>query len=49
MNLEWSLLAIEDRDRIFDYIVQDDPEAAVRLDESIAAGPGMLNRGCILP
>lgn len=35
MNLEWSLLAIEDRDRIFDYIAQDDPEAAVRVDEGI--------------
>ena len=38
MRIEWSLLAIEDRDRIFDYydINQDNPRAAVMVDERIA-------------
>ena len=38
MRIEWSLLAIEDRDRIFDYydIDQDNPRAAVMVDERIA-------------
>lgn len=38
MRIEWSPLAIEDRDRIFDYydIDQDNPRAAVMVDERIA-------------
>lgn len=35
MKLEWSRLAIEDRDKIFDFIEQDDPRAAVSVDETI--------------
>jgi len=35
--IEWSLFAVEDRTRIFDYIEQDDPMAAVAVDERIMA------------
>lgn len=35
MKIEWSLFAVEDRARIFDYIEQDDPLAAVAVDERI--------------
>ena len=35
MKIEWSLFAVEDRTRIFDYIEQDDPLAAVAVDERI--------------
>ncbi|RZL96482.1 MAG: type II toxin-antitoxin system RelE/ParE family toxin [Variovorax sp.] len=38
MRIEWSPLALDDRDRIFDYydIDQDNPRAAVMVDERIA-------------
>jgi addiction module RelE/StbE family toxin len=32
MAVFWKPLAIEDRDRIFDYIAQDKPHAALKLD-----------------
>jgi len=32
VRVEWSALAIEDRDRIFDYIESESPKAAVRVD-----------------
>lgn len=35
MRLEWSPFALEDRDRIFDYIEQDNPRAAVVVDDRI--------------
>ena len=35
MKIEWSLFAVEDRTRIFEYIEQDDPLAAVAVDERI--------------
>lgn len=35
MRLEWSPLALEDRDRIFDYIEQDNAQAAVAVDMRI--------------
>lgn len=35
MKLEWSRLALDDRDRIFDYIEQYDPRAAVTNDDRI--------------
>ncbi|MDR0782018.1 MAG: type II toxin-antitoxin system RelE/ParE family toxin [Pseudomonadales bacterium] len=35
MRLEWSPLALEDRDRIFDYIEQDNPHMAVVVDGRI--------------
>lgn len=35
MRLEWRQTAIEDRDRIMDYIAQDNPLAALELDEEI--------------
>ncbi|MGJ7610247.1 MULTISPECIES: type II toxin-antitoxin system RelE/ParE family toxin [unclassified Variovorax] len=37
MRLEWSPLAMDDRERIFDFIEQDDPRAAIAVDERIAA------------
>ncbi len=36
MRLEWSLSAIEDREAIFDYIEQDNPQAAIDIDEHIS-------------
>ena len=33
MKLVWAPLAIEDREAIFDYIEDDNPRAAVELDE----------------
>jgi toxin ParE1/3/4 len=38
VRIEWSPLALEDRDRIFDYYEfdQDNPRAAVLVDERIA-------------
>lgn len=35
MRLQWSVLALQDRNAIFDYIEQRDPAAAIRLDERI--------------
>jgi len=42
VKLEWSRLALEDRDRIFDYIEQDNPFAAIAVDERISAQVGLL-------
>ena len=35
MRLEWSVFALEDRDRIFDYVEEDSPRAAVVVDDRI--------------
>lgn len=32
MKVEWSALAMEDRDRIFDYIESESPKAAIQVD-----------------
>ncbi len=37
MNVVWRPMAIADRERIFDYIAQDNPLAALQLDEEFAA------------
>jgi toxin ParE1/3/4 len=37
VKLEWSILAITDREEIFDYIAADNPAAAISLDERISA------------
>lgn len=44
MKLEWSVFAIEDRDRIFDYIELDNPQAAASNDQRIAARVAKLAR-----
>lgn len=44
MKLEWSRLALEDRDKIFDFIEQDNPRAAVSVDERIKEQTEMLIR-----
>jgi len=38
VRIEWSPVALDDRDRIFDYydIEQDSPRAAIAIDERIA-------------
>ena len=36
MILEWSPLALEDRNNIFDYIEQENPRAAVAVDDRIS-------------
>lgn len=35
MNLEWSVLALTDREEIFDFLEADNPRAAIALDERI--------------
>lgn len=35
MIIEWSVFAVEDRTGIFDYIEQDNPMAAIAVDERI--------------
>lgn len=35
MKLEWSLLAVADREQIFDYIEADNPRAAIAVDDLI--------------
>ena len=35
MNIEWSVLALEDRDQIFDFIASENPLAAVSVDIEI--------------
>jgi toxin ParE1/3/4 len=35
MRLEWSVLALSDRDAIFDYIEADSPQAAIAVDNRI--------------
>jgi toxin ParE1/3/4 len=42
VKLEWSILALADRDEIFDYIEADNPRAAVAVDELIAAQVQLL-------
>jgi toxin ParE1/3/4 len=32
VKVEWSALAMEDRDRIFDYIESESPKAAIQVD-----------------
>lgn len=44
MRLEWSPLALDDRNRIFDYIEQDNPRAAVMVDDRIREQAGMLTQ-----
>ncbi len=46
MKLEWSLLAVEDRGNIFDYIAQDNPRAAVDVDDRIET---QIERLCQFP
>jgi len=42
--IEWSLFAVEDRTRIFDYIEQDNPTAAIAVDERIMEQTARLAR-----
>jgi len=35
LNIEWSVLALEDRDQIFDFIASENPLAAVSVDVEI--------------
>jgi toxin ParE1/3/4 len=44
VKIEWSLLAIEDRNKIFDFIEQDDPRAAIFVDERIEEQTKILDR-----
>jgi toxin ParE1/3/4 len=44
VKLEWSLFAVEDRNKIFDFIEQDDPRAAIFVDERIEEQIKMLGR-----
>ena len=37
MQLEWSVLAQQDREAIFDYIEADSPQAAIAVDDRIHA------------
>jgi len=42
MRLLWSVLALQDRNAIFDYIERRDPAAAISMDERIGSGIGSL-------
>ena len=42
MNLFWHPIAIEDRDRIMDYISADKPLAAIALDEAFETHANVL-------
>jgi toxin ParE1/3/4 len=42
MNIVWTLLALADRDAIFDHIAQDSPEAAARVDHTIETHVDLL-------
>ena len=44
MIIEWSVLAVEDRAGIFDYIEQDNPMAAIAVDERITEQTARLAR-----
>lgn len=44
MKLEWSALAITDREEIFDYIAAENPAAAIRIDERISECVGGLQQ-----
>jgi toxin ParE1/3/4 len=44
VQLEWSVLAFEDRIAIFDYIEADNPSAAIRVDDSIREQIAQLTR-----
>lgn len=35
MRLEWSPFSLKDRDTIFDYIEQENPRAAIAVDDRI--------------
>ena len=43
MNIEWSPLAIEDREHIFDYIEQRNPYAALTTDQRIVDQLALLS------
>ncbi|MGN6421933.1 MAG: type II toxin-antitoxin system RelE/ParE family toxin [Asticcacaulis sp.] len=42
MKLDWSRLALADRESIFDYIEAESPRSAVKVDESIEAAADQL-------
>jgi toxin ParE1/3/4 len=42
VRLEWSRLALADRDSIFDYIEKDNPRAAIEVDDRISAQVKLL-------
>lgn len=42
MKLEWSRLALADRDEIFDYIEADNPRAAIAMDQLISERTQLL-------
>lgn len=44
MRLEWSLLALNDREAIFDYVAGENPAAAIRLDDRISERIKMLRQ-----
>lgn len=42
MRILWTLTAEQDRADIVDYIAQDNPRAAIRMDERFGAAVGRL-------
>lgn len=42
MRILWTLTAEQDRADIIDYIAEDDPRAAIRMDELFGAAVGRL-------
>ncbi|MDC9583214.1 type II toxin-antitoxin system RelE/ParE family toxin [Xenorhabdus sp. PR6a] len=37
MRLEWKPMALEDREKIMNYIARDNPQAAIKLDDAFEA------------
>ncbi|PHM35955.1 type II toxin-antitoxin system RelE/ParE family toxin [Xenorhabdus innexi] len=46
MRLEWKPMALADREQIMDYIAQDNPQAAIVLDDEFEAS---AERACLQP
>ncbi|WP_256376542.1 type II toxin-antitoxin system RelE/ParE family toxin [Xenorhabdus sp. KK7.4] len=46
MRLEWKPMALADREQIMEYIAQDNPQAAIALDDEFEAS---AERACLQP
>ncbi|ETF04535.1 translation repressor RelE [Advenella kashmirensis W13003] len=44
MELFWTIDALDDRDRIYSYVENDSPRAALSLDEQFEKGAALLSR-----
>ncbi len=42
MKIFWSVVAVEDREAVFDYLAERNPEAAIRIDTEIERAVELL-------